>query len=173
MSHHQYLPLLIALFVIASPSQPAAKDCDCEQHSASASGRGTCSITEGADKCIITYEATENSDNALPKEAIEELRIRFEAQDIPVSATFRVLNETPPEELGLEAFRSILVNTIGLSTTDFDFAESLLAELSDRYQNFDGFYGEFRSNGCIETQTSQARYLLISRFSTLDGTCAR
>jgi len=173
MSYHQYLPLLIALFVIASPPQSAAKDCDCEQHSASASGHGTCSITEGADKCIITYEATEDSDNALPEEAIEALRIRFEAQDIPVPATFRVLNETPPEELGFEAFRSILVNTIGLSTTDFDLAESLLAELSDSYENFDGLYREFRSNGCIETRASQARYLLISRFSTLDGTCAR
>lgn len=178
--------VLILAMGIAPVGMTFAKDCNCDQHSAGASGGGTCSLTESSSYCQIKYNGTSSNtkaqQNGFDLSLMESMSYEYEVR-IPINETFRFLNEISFSNISEEQFRDILINTVVLTSESRENAESILSSLEVDQSPFGSsgqvqeIYSMFLQTGCVETyvNTSEGdiRYLLIQSFSALDGNCGR
>lgn len=166
-----------------------AKDCDCKQHSAGASGTGSCSLTEDSSYCSITYSASSsgNEGNSSSRYSPSQSRPSQTMQDaeqtantykiqIPISETFRMLNTKPPDKFSRGEFRDILINAFSLAgggrhTQSFVQSLGIESKSISKGSDFDSLYDRFKGDGCIEYSGDGFRFLLISNFSRFDGSC--
>jgi len=166
-----------------------AKDCDCKQHSAGASGAGSCSLTEDSSYCSITYSASSsgNEGNSSSRYSPSQSRSSQTMRDaeqaakiyqiqIPISETFRTLNTKPPNKFSRGEFRDILINAFSLAgggryTQSFVQSLGIGGKFISEGSDFDSLYDRFRSDGCIEYFGDGFRFLLISDFSRFNGSC--
>ena len=87
-----------------------------------------------------------------------------------------MLNREHPNSLSRERFRDILINTFNLAGGG-QYIQYFLRDLGirDRYgkgsSDFYNLYDQFQKYGCIEYRGDGFRFLLISRFSELNGDC--
>src|ERR1041385_5417418 len=96
--------IAFACLAVCMPGVAVAKDCNCKQHSAAASGAGSCSLLEDKVICNIRYFAspTNSEANAL----VSSLK-----SEIPIQETFTPYNSVDfqPTE---RQFRDLIVNLV-------------------------------------------------------------
>ena len=181
--------LSMALLALISASSPA-KDCECQQHKAGASGTGSCSLTESSSKCSISYTAStsgssqsgyygSSSQSSAEQARSAAAKIAADARvQFPIERSFQVLNERQPAQISLDEFRGITVGAFA-ATGSPDALSSWIRRMHlegswGRPDNeFERLHSQFQRNGCIEffDSNTRTRFLLISRFSTQDGQC--
>lgn len=182
-----YLSLAIVTLISASVT---AKDCECQQHKAGASGTGSCSLTESSSKCSISYAASSSGSSlsgyhgSSSQSSTEQARsaaakIVADAR-LPIEGSFQLLNQREPNQISLEEFRAVTVGAFA-ATGSPDALKSwiqdmrLAANWGRPSSQFEYLHSQFQRYGCIEfTELStRTRFLLISRFSSENGNCRR
>src|SRR2546421_30159 len=88
-----------------------AKDCDCKQHKAGASGTGSCSLTEDSSRCSIKYSATSSSKDA---QAVARTVLDGFKPDLNPQEAFSLFNRSgvarfEPNE---KQFRGLIINIV-------------------------------------------------------------
>lgn len=173
-----------AIVALAFTGSVFAKDCECDQHDAGASGSGSCTLAESSSYCSITYTGTSSSSRAASNgfnlDAMNDMSRNRYQSSLPLTETFRTLNNLHFAKFDERLFRDIVVNTIILSATSGSEADTLLNSLDFDDRN-DGlpkndpvqelFY-EFTETGCAEANIgSDLRYLIIHIRSEFNGRC--
>jgi hypothetical protein len=183
-----FLLAILCTFTLSS-IMSRAKDCDCKQHRAGASGTGSCSLTEDSSYCSITYSASSSgnegtsssrysSSQSRSSQTIQDAKLavgRYQIQ-ISISETFRMLNTKRPDTFSRGEFRDILINAFSLAgggqyTQSFVQSLGIGGKLIRKDSEFDSLYDRFKSDGCIEYFGDGFRFLLISTFSKFNGSC--
>lgn len=166
-------PFLVLAIVLIPVRTVQAKDCDCKQHKAGASGNGTCSLSEDASRCSITYSASASKAISEVESIAQKYNIR-----VPVKETFSRLNKLRPGDFRREDFRDTIINVFALTgageATTSAFVRDLRIDQATSglwSLEFDNLYRKFMQDGCIEYQKSGLRLLLISTFSKFNGSC--
>ena len=183
--------LLRLLFLLAALGSASsyAKDCDCQQHKAGASGTGSCSLTESSSKCSISYTASSSSSpqsssssqSTSERDRSSAAKVAADARlQMPVEQSFEILNQRRPQEISLDAFRSVAVGAFA-ATGSPDALSSWIKRMRLEGSwgrpdaEFDALHRRFQQSGCVEfvEPNSRTRFLLISRFSDQNGQCRK
>lgn len=172
--------LSVVLATLISTSS-LAKDCECQQHKAGASGNGSCSLTESSSKCSISYTASTSKTTQSGADQARALAAKVAADaniQGPMEMSFQILNERQPAQISLDEFRAVTVGAFA-ATGSADALSSWIRRMRlegsrGRPDNeFERLHSQFQRSGCIEfvEPNTRTRFLLISRFSNQDGQC--
>ncbi len=184
-----FVPISAMLFALISTSS-VAKDCDCQQHKAAASGTGSCSLTESSSKCSISYTASSSkgaqsgyygssSQSSVDRERCGAAKVAADARlQVPPDRSLELLNRRRPDQISLDEFRAVTVGAFS-STGSPDALSSWIRRMRiegswGRPDNeFERLHAQFQRNGCIEfiDPNTRTRFLLISQFSKQNGQC--
>ncbi len=180
--------IVVGVGLACLPVVTEAKTCKCEQHDAEASGSGTCSRTETSSLCTITYTGSSTSSvaaaNGFDISQMASLAQNDFDSRIPISETFRFLNQNHFAEIDEDEFRSVLINVLILLSPSERYAEGLIGslDLDDGFLPNRGpveeIFEEFRNTGCGDAVIGKAmgddaRFLIIHRLSEDDGLCSQ
>jgi len=161
----------LLLIALAFGADANAKDCNCEQHKAKATGNGSCSLAEDASLCSIKYSA------GATKQTIDlasATAATFQSR-IPVSETFSAYEKFKPDR---SQFRDLMINLLALSELRRervdDFVKALGIESSGsafRTKDFEIAFDQFSSLQCFDTRARDVRLMFIAASSPANGKC--
>ena len=150
-----------------------AKDCNCLQHSAFASGSGSCSLAEDASRCDISYTGSSRTQEHQDAVAVvaQEFGVEFDPRE-----TFLLLNDRQPSFFQGVFFQSLIVNILAI--LDIDSARDRIRMLgieenwgTDLPETLREAQDMFMHNGCFDLRQDDLRVMVISRFSRFDAQC--
>ncbi|WP_149907425.1 hypothetical protein [Mesorhizobium sp. SARCC-RB16n] len=163
------LGLATAVAVVAPTERASAKTCKCEQHHSEATGDGSCSRSESASYCTITFSGTAASSNGFLefwKASDSEKQFDFAT---PESA-FDNLADYGLKPMAPEALTTIAASSIPPEKVK-DFVKPF-AELFGRDSpQIKDLVAQFNAIGCVEAKADNLSILIISSRSERNGTC--
>jgi hypothetical protein len=170
------------MFLGLVTAELSAKECKCDSHRASAKGNGTCSLTEDSSYCSISYTS---GSSASPERGEAAVLLNDFQIDLGGESPFSVLNAQPPSSVKpdvlLKAIAGAAISTIPgpESPLHQPAAKGVNGFLSSMFDK-----GKFSprpeaqklidplvKSGCLNFHSSGFHFLLISRFSNMNGTC--
>lgn len=144
-----------------------AKTCKCDQHQAEAAGSGTCSRSESADYCTITFPTSDASAdfNDPTKWQAAGYKIEFASS----KTAFSALDAWSKEPVTGSVLATVAATAV---------PPERFKELADKFGTIftspillQGMVQDFNKDGCVDAGLGDFHIMIIAQSSDKNGTC--